>query len=354
MTKHDTDSVPLISLESESREEKGSVYNDPLLKQHPSKYEDICAEKNVNSCVSSQVITPLIVGEVVVDELHDGHTEIGGTPFHIAWHLKGFGYSPLLISRIGNDQNGERILDTMRDWNMESKGIQIDYQFPTGKAKKIVNNGRQLFLIDPNQAFDYLLANQALSAIEGVVNPILFHTLTIQRAPLSRDTLDVLRLLYPDKIFFDIGINATPIECGHIQDSIKKSHFIKLDHYGIQWVGNNYCKSVQDPYSVAAKTCVINNIHSVFGFHDRDQIFLLNKLGELYEKKQIKDVDRIDRCRIENAQTAVVFIGLMNHWSSDLILERALDFSKNISSLDSYLPNDNSCYERYRKKWMIL
>ena len=44
---------------------------------------------------------PLIFGEVLFDVYPDGTEILGGAPFNVAWHLQGFGVSPLMISRVG-------------------------------------------------------------------------------------------------------------------------------------------------------------------------------------------------------------------------------------------------------------
>jgi fructokinase len=51
---------------------------------------------------------PVIVGEVLFDTLPSGEAMLGGAPFNVAWHLKGFGLDPLFISKVGEDCNGEQ------------------------------------------------------------------------------------------------------------------------------------------------------------------------------------------------------------------------------------------------------
>jgi fructokinase len=52
---------------------------------------------------------PLVFGEVLFDCFPDGTEVLGGAPFNVAWHLQGFGLSPLLVSRVGNDARGQQI-----------------------------------------------------------------------------------------------------------------------------------------------------------------------------------------------------------------------------------------------------
>ena len=61
----------------------------------------------------NQTQTPVLFGEVLFDCFEDGSRVLGGAPFNVAWHLQGFGLSPLLISCIGRDAEGQYVLDAV-------------------------------------------------------------------------------------------------------------------------------------------------------------------------------------------------------------------------------------------------
>ena len=67
-----------------------------------------------------------IFGEVLFDHFPDGKRVLGGAPFNVAWHLQAFGLAPHFISRVGADAEGEAVLAAMRDWGMDTQGVQID------------------------------------------------------------------------------------------------------------------------------------------------------------------------------------------------------------------------------------
>ena len=75
---------------------------------------------------------PLIFGEVLFDRFPDGSEVLGGAPFNVAWNLCGLGRAPLLMSRVGEDERGDRILGAMREFGMDCGGIQRDPEHPTG------------------------------------------------------------------------------------------------------------------------------------------------------------------------------------------------------------------------------
>ena len=73
----------------------------------------------------------VVFGEVLFDRFPDGSEVLGGAPFNVAWNLQAFDARPLLVSRVGNDRLGRRILAAMKDWGMDLGGMQVDEHRPT-------------------------------------------------------------------------------------------------------------------------------------------------------------------------------------------------------------------------------
>ena len=76
----------------------------------------------------------VLFGEVLADIFPDRDV-LGGAPFNVARHLKAFGRNPVLVSRVGNDDLGKRVLGTMKQYGMATGGIQLDRVHPTGQVK---------------------------------------------------------------------------------------------------------------------------------------------------------------------------------------------------------------------------
>ena len=65
-----------------------------------------------------------IFGEVLFDHFPDGRRVLGGAPFNVAWHLQAFGEAPFLVSRVGDDEEGDEVRSAMRAWGMDPAGLQ--------------------------------------------------------------------------------------------------------------------------------------------------------------------------------------------------------------------------------------
>src|SRR3989344_5855102 len=99
---------------------------------------------------------PIAFGEVLFDVFPDGKEILRGAPLNAAWHLKAFGYDPLVISRVGDDERGKLICSTMESWNLDTAGLQVDSHHPTGRVTVSHGNNGPQFTIEPNQAYDHI------------------------------------------------------------------------------------------------------------------------------------------------------------------------------------------------------
>ncbi len=75
---------------------------------------------------SETVERVVVFGEVLFDRFPDGCEVLGGAPFNVAWNLQALDARPILVSRVGNDRLGRRILAAMKEWGMDLAGMQVD------------------------------------------------------------------------------------------------------------------------------------------------------------------------------------------------------------------------------------
>jgi len=157
--------------------------------------------------MSSTVPTgrPILIGEVLFDCFPDGSRVLGGAPFNVAWHLQAMGLEPLLVSRVGTDALGERILTAMQEWGMDTSAIQRDPDRPTGTVEVSLDDGPR-FDIVPDRAWDALdgrLASAALSEIDGA---LLYHGTLIARSEVSATAVQTVRAMSGLPVFLDVNL----------------------------------------------------------------------------------------------------------------------------------------------------
>ena len=104
-----------------------------------------------------KTIGPIIFGEVLFDCFPDGSAVLGGAPFNVYAHLGRMGLDPLMITRVGEDERGNRLLAAMGERNLRTEGVQSDPSRFTGEVVVTIDE-------EGHPQFDIRLG-QALSLI---------------------------------------------------------------------------------------------------------------------------------------------------------------------------------------------
>ena len=85
--------------------------------------------------------TPKIVcyGEVLWD-VFPTHKKIGGAPLNVALRLNAFGNKVYMVSKIGKDEKGTKLVDYLKSKGLNSDYIQIDEHHKTGTVKVMLDS----------------------------------------------------------------------------------------------------------------------------------------------------------------------------------------------------------------------
>src|ERR671912_769484 len=70
-------------------------------------------------------------GEVLWDLLPDKSLP-GGAPMNVAYHLNKLGVHATLLTKIGRDDYGDKLLDVLSRSGLNTEFVQVDGQHPTG------------------------------------------------------------------------------------------------------------------------------------------------------------------------------------------------------------------------------
>jgi len=98
-----------------------------------------------------------IYGEVLFDCFDNKKEILGGAPFNVAWNLQGFGLKPKMITSIGKDKLGIKVLDAMEKWGMDKSYVNILENKNTGSVNVVLDhNGIPEYTIEDDSAYDYI------------------------------------------------------------------------------------------------------------------------------------------------------------------------------------------------------
>lgn len=166
-------------------------------------------------------------GEVLWDIFPAGE-KIGGAPLNVALRLNALDISSTIVSKIGKDQLGERLIEFVKEQGLQTQYIQQDPQFETGKVNVTLDqNGSASYKIAYPTAWDKIQANPLLEEKVSKADIFLYGSL-IARDDVSHQTLLKLLSIAPYKVF-DVNLRAPHYTNELLIDLMQKADFIKFN-----------------------------------------------------------------------------------------------------------------------------
>ena len=169
------------------------------------------------------------IGELLWDLLPTGK-QMGGAPANFAFHAKQAGCESLIISAIGNDTNGEDLLQTLTNQGSATRLIQKN-SFPTGTVTVSLSpQGQPQYTIHEGVAWDYIGLNEQTKAVISKLDAVCFGSLA-QRNPVSAAAIQqLLTLVKPDCLkVFDINLRQHYYSKPIIETSLQFADILKLN-----------------------------------------------------------------------------------------------------------------------------
>ncbi|WP_017293258.1 carbohydrate kinase family protein [Geminocystis herdmanii] len=285
----------------------------------------------------SQVI---IFGEVLFDRFPDGKMVLGGAPFNVAWHLQGFGVSPLFISRVGNDSEGEKIKQSMKDWGMDLSGIQTDKQYPTGVVDVKFKDNEPYYDIVQNSAYDFI-DSSSIPYLDK--NSLLYHGSLALRNQTSQATLDSIKKDVSPSIFFDVNLRSPFWDLSSIESLLSQTSWLKLNQDEL-------------PLIVPQEKNTESQINYLFSHYSLTQITLTQgKAGatsftspqQNYQVSPSQNTVVVDTVGAGDAFSSVLILGILKQWDISTTLQRAQEFASKVVKIQGATKFDRTFYDGF-------
>jgi fructokinase len=296
---------------------------------------------------------PVIFGEVLLDIFPDGNKVLGGAPFNVAWHLQGFGLDPILISRVGNDDFGNEIIDAMKAWNMNITGIQVDEMHPTGRVNIKIQDGEPSYTIQENCAYDFI--DKKLIRLPAKPG-IFYHGSLALRAKNNQDLVQHLRLQMQAKnnhslSFVDINLRPPWYEMENLRGLLKKTDYLKLNENELSELADQ--QSAQD---IIAKALSLNkslHVGNMIITQGESGAFMIDASDNVYQVQPEKNEAVVDTVGAGDAFSSVIILGIIKDWSSQDTLNRAQAFASSIISQQGATMRNPYMYNNYKEIWNL-
>ena len=290
---------------------------------------------------------PIIFGEVLFDCFDDGSEVLGGAPLNVAWHLRGLGLSPLLITRIGGDSAAGRVISALARADLDSAGVQKDPERPTGRVKVSVRDGQPTFAIEPGQAWDAIDDETAVRAAGTVGERILYHGTLALRSPGSKAALSALRDTASGRIFLDVNLRAPWWSPATVDSALAAAKWVKLNDDELI----ELAPGGDDPVAAASRLAARNDLSGVIVTRGAAGSFWADGNGLRAESPAHAVKELADTVGAGDAFAAVCIFGLENHWPIEEILDRAAAMAAEVCGLRGAVPAEQGFHARFLTEW---
>lgn len=267
-------------------------------------------------------------GEVLWDIFPDGE-KIGGAPLNVALRLKSLGVTTTIVSKVGKDQLGDRLIDFVHEQGLGVEYIQQDQAFETGKVNvSLDHNGAASYEIAYPAAWDKITLLPSLEEEVSQADLFLFGSL-VTRDTLSKESLLALLKKASFKVF-DVNLRAPHYKQNRLEDLMQVADFIKFNDEELAEISQAMgCqeKSLKEQLKfISAKT----NTSKICVTKGGDGALLLLN-DQLYDQKgfPIKVVDTVGA---GDSFLATLLEGLLTDKAPEIALENACAMGAMVAS----------------------
>jgi fructokinase len=292
----------------------------------------------------------IVFGEILLDIFPD-YTRIGGAPFNFAFHLYRLGLPVRFVSRVGRDENGEKIRAFVKMQGFPAADLQIDDGRPTGTVQVTLDaGGSPKFDIRTDVAYDAI----DLSSLAGTLAaqpPKLFYFGTLAQRTLAahKRLLGVLGTLSAQTCcFYDINLRQGAKDPDIVAASLERSRILKLSEEELQWLQHHFGGpgETEDSLAWLHDRYDLELIALTFGAEGS----LLSTAAGVTRSGPAPVEAVVDAVGAGDAYAALLAHGYLQKWPLDRILQRATAFAAEICQLPGAVPTnaDADVYAAYR------
>jgi fructokinase len=290
----------------------------------------------------------LVIGEILFD-LFTNYRRLGGAPFNFAYHLINFGFNVRFISRIGMDDAGKEILQTLELARFNLDDIQVDGDNPTGSVNvRLDKSGAPKFDIISDVAYDYIefIPEYHSNLISGA--QIIYFGSLVQRSKAGCKNLQafITRKASETPNFYDINLRPGCYNNAIIEKSLLKTDILKLNTDELGKLKQMLSLNVSNDDLVyhLMETHSISTVSLTKGESGSE---LFTNQG-CFNSEPAEAIRVVDSVGAGDAYAAMLAAGLLEKWRPEEILDRAALFASRICEIKGAIPDSASFYEPFK------
>ena len=296
--------------------------------------------------LSAKIGKILTIGEILIDQF-PGYKREGGAPFNFAFHLKHLGLPVRLITRIGDDANGQRLRRMLYRHGFELSDIQVDHHHKTGVVNVALDDaGIPTFQILPDVAYDYLQLDHFNTVWQE--STLIYYGSLIQRTKIGFKQVGRLlsRRRSGTKCFCDINLRAPHYSRSTICQSLTYADILKLNDQELDEIRHTL-DNPTSPGTFVEYLMSFFNIEMLTITRGAEGSTLITKKRTI-DAPPVTSIDVIDTVGAGDGYAAMLAFGTLLGLPLETIASTSTDFAARICQLPGAVPEDAQFYDPWK------
>lgn len=287
------------------------------------------------------------IGEILFD-IYPDHKKLGGAPLNFIYHIKKLTDNGNIISRVGKDVLGSKVIGELKHAEISTEFIQQDNLHSTGKANVMLDeDGVPEFKIDTDSAFDFIALNEENENLVNSDTDCLYFGTLAQRSEISRNTIQSL-FNRGIKYFADLNLRQNFYDEEILVASLKAADFIKVNYDEMHVLNDIILQSEYNTEKVAYELMEKFEINMITVTRGKDGSSIFEN-GKRFDYSNV-DVKVVDTTGAGDAFSAILCIGYLQGQENTFINKLANEFASEICKFEGALPKNDRIYEEFREQ----
>jgi fructokinase len=297
----------------------------------------------------------IVLGEALID-VFPARNVVGGAPFNVACSAAALGADVCLVTRLGDDENGQLVRAEAGRFGVGLAGVQVDRTRPTGTVQVEVTANENYFTIADDQAWDHLQQELAVNACAAIAADYLYFGTLAQRSIESRETIRRLVKEFTGIVYLDLNLRDMPDIRAICEDSLALADIVKVNEEELrklfEWCGHREAETA--PWQTQTFTAAIAALIQKFALtgllitRGTKGYAYFDKNGNMsVEGAAVAGVVVADTVGAGDSFSAMFLASQTQGMSIELSLKRAGELAAAICGVHGAVPRSREFYARW-------
>ena len=193
----------------------------------------------------------LSFGEIVWD-IYEDEQCLGGAPLNFASYAALFGEKVWLMSAVGNDKLGEKAIELIKNWGINTEYISIISAKETGKCiVKLNDNSVPTYNVLQDVAYDYMQIPQ----MKEEFDIIAFGTMALRSDNNKQILSQIIKSQNFSEIFVDVNIRPPFYSNDTILFCLRNASILKISEEEMHYIAEAISQKYNSAENFALHLC---------------------------------------------------------------------------------------------------